>query len=74
MSRSCLPRQRAEIDVHGRAEVQLGGRTFMIRREFLEDVAAHKLTAAIGGLRHALLVFHAPRDATVGIDNVSAIF
>lgn len=66
--------KRAEIDVHGEAKVQLGGRTFKIRREFLEDVAAHKLTAAIAGLRRALLVFHAPRDTTVGIDNASAIF
>ena len=66
--------QRAQIDVCGKAEVQLDGRTFTIRREFLEDVAAQKLTAAIAGLRRALLVFHAPRDSTVGIDNASAIF
>jgi len=66
--------QRAEIDARGKAEVQLAGRTFTIRREFLEDVAAQKLTAAIAGLRRSLLVFHAPRDSTVGIDNASAIF
>jgi len=66
--------QRAEIDAHGEAEVQLEGRKFRIRREFLEDVAQQKLTAAIGALRRALIVFHAPRDATVGIDNASQIF
>jgi uncharacterized OsmC-like protein/alpha/beta superfamily hydrolase len=66
--------QRAQIDVHGEAEVELSGRKFKIRREFLEDVAAQRLSAAIGALHRALIVFHAPRDATVGIDNASTIF
>lgn len=66
--------QRAAIDAHGEAEVELAGRTFRIRREFLEDVAAQKLSAALARLRRALIVFHAPRDATVGIDNASQIF
>src|SRR5437879_3475053 len=66
--------QRAEIDVHGEAEVELSGRKFRIRREFLQDVAAQKLSEAVAGLRRALIVFHAPRDATVGIENASQIF
>ena len=66
--------QRAEIDAHGEAEVELEGRKFRIRREFLEDVAERKLTTAIAALNRALIVFHGPRDATVGIDNASQIF
>jgi len=66
--------QRAEIDAQGEAEVELAGRKFRIRREFLEDVAEQKLTAAIATLRRALIVFHAPGDTIVGIDNASAIF
>jgi putative redox protein len=66
--------QRAEIDARGEAEVELAGRKFRVRREFLEDIAAQKLTAAIAALRRALIVFHSPRDAVVGIDNASAIF
>src|SRR6266702_8292942 len=65
--------QRAEIDAHGEAEVELSGRKFRIRREFLEDVAAQKLSAAVAALHRALIVFHAPRDTTVGIDNSSQI-
>jgi putative redox protein len=65
---------RAEIDSRGEAEVELSGRKFRIRREFLEDVAERKLTAAIAALSRALIVFHSPRDTTVGIDNASAIF
>lgn len=58
----------------GVAEVRLGGRPFRIRREFVEDVAAERLGAAIAGMRKALLVLHAPRDAVVGIDNATRIF
>ena len=65
---------RAEIEAAGEAEVQLVGRPFRIKKQFLEDIAAHRLETAIGGLKKALMVFHAPRDATVGIDNASRIF
>src|SRR5215472_655366 len=65
---------RAEIDARGEAEVELGGRKFRIRREFLEDAAAQKLATAIGKLERALMVFHAPRDTVVGIDHASRIF
>jgi len=66
--------QHAEIDARGEAEVELAARKFRVRREFLEDIAGQKLTAAIAALRRALIVFHSPRDAVVGIDNASAIF
>jgi len=66
--------KRGEIEAAGEAEVELAGRRFHIRREFLDDIAAQKLHEAIAKLRRALIVFHAPRDATVGIDNASSIF
>jgi putative redox protein len=65
---------RAEIEAAGEAEVLLVGRPFRIKKQFLEDIEAQKLDAALAGLRKALMVFHSPRDATVGIDNASRIF
>ena len=65
---------RTEIEARGEAEVELAGRTFRIRRQFLEDATAQKLDAAVAALNRALIVFHAPRDSTVGIDNASRIF
>ena len=62
------------IGEQGEVEVALGGRTFRIRREFLDDVAEHKLTERVARLRKALLIFHSPTDDTVGIDNASHIF
>jgi putative redox protein len=58
----------------GVAEVSLGGRPFRIGREFVSDVSQANLETAIAGLDAALLVLHAPRDATVGIENASDIF
>ena len=65
---------RAEIEARGEALVTLGGRSFRVRRQFLEDIAAHRLSDHIAGLRKALIVFHAPRDEIVGIENASHIF
>jgi uncharacterized OsmC-like protein/alpha/beta superfamily hydrolase len=62
------------IDREGEAEVQLAGRTFRIRKQFLDDIEAHRLEERIATLRKALLIFHGPLDNTVGIDNATRIF
>jgi putative redox protein len=64
----------AEIAAKGEAEVDLAGRRFRVKKQFLDDIAAQKLEPALGTLRKALLLFHAPRDETVGIDNAGQIF
>lgn len=69
-----LGESEAEIDAKGEATVTLAGRSFTIRKQFLDDIRAQSLAESIGALRRALLVFHAPRDAQVGIENASAIF
>lgn len=66
--------KRDEIEDAGSANVTLAGRTFSISREFVEDLERQDLTTRIPGLRCALLVFHAPLDDTVSIDEASAIF
>ncbi len=63
-----------EIEAKGEAEVFLGGRPFRIQKHFLDDISAHNMRAAIGDLRKALLIFHGPRDETVGIGNAAHIF
>ena len=64
----------ADIAAQGEVEVSLAGRPFRIRRAFLDDVAEQNLTAHVAKLRKALLIFHAPEDDIVGIDNASRIF
>ena len=63
-----------EIEAEGTAHVDLGGRPFTITREFLRDVAGANLAPDIAALKRALLVLHAPQDATVGIENAARIF
>ncbi|WP_170359036.1 bifunctional alpha/beta hydrolase/OsmC family protein [Ruegeria arenilitoris] len=63
-----------QIEQEGSAEVMLGGRPFRIGKAFVDDISETALTPAIGDLKAALLVLHAPRDETVSIDNASTIF
>ena len=63
-----------EVMARGEAEVRIGGRPFMIRRSFVEDLAAQDQQSRIAGLSRSLLVLHSPRDEIVGIDNATRIF
>jgi uncharacterized OsmC-like protein/fermentation-respiration switch protein FrsA (DUF1100 family) len=63
-----------DIKKQGKVEVSLAGRPFPITREFLDDIAEHRLMAQVTLLRKALLVMHSPTDDTVGIDNATRIF
>ena len=63
-----------DIRTHGKVEVQLAGRPFNIKREFLDDIAEHGLMAHVTKLHKALLIMHSPTDDTVGIDNATNIF
>ena len=65
---------RPEIEAAGEAEVLLAGRPFRIKKQFLDDISSQSLETEIGRLGKALIVFHAPRDETVGIDNAGQIF
>ena len=63
-----------QIKSDGEATVQLAGRSFTVRRAFIEDLTSQRQTERIHALRRPLMVLHAPLDATVGIDNASQIF
>lgn len=58
----------------GSAEVSVGGRPFTIEKHFLDDISAHNMKEAISHLGRALIIFHAPRDEIVGIENAEQIF
>lgn len=62
------------IREEGEAEVDLAGRKFRIKRQFVEDAEGHKLRDAIAAMRKPLMILHSPLDKTVGIDNASEIF
>lgn len=72
--RGLLGASLATIEAEGEAQVQLAGRPFRIKRQFLIDAAEQHLKEKIATLRRALLVMHSPTDTTVDIGNAEAIF
>jgi putative redox protein len=62
------------IASQGEAEVYLAGRSFRIKKQFLEDIERRRLRQRIARLGRALLVCHSPVDDTVGIENAGEIF
>ena len=63
-----------EITEAGEAEVCLAGRTFRIRRQFLDDLQNHVVLDRVAESDRALLVMHSPIDDTVGIEHAAEIF
>ena len=64
----------ATIRNAGEAEVDLGGRPFLLRRQFVDDLDTHDMATEISGLRKALMVMHAPLDNIVEVENAAEIF
>ena len=62
------------IERRGEARVDLAGRTFKIKKQFLDDLESVSMQQTIQNLNQALLIFHAPTDGIVGIDNAARIF
>jgi alpha-beta hydrolase superfamily lysophospholipase len=62
------------IERDGEAQVQLAGRPFTIKKQFLTDAAGYQLSTKTASLHRALMVMHSPRDTTVDISNALEIF
>lgn len=66
--------KREDIERDGVAKVDLGGRPFAIKRQFLEDIESQSVLETVTHFKKALLVMHAPLDETVEIENATRIF
>ncbi len=66
--------QLDEIRSEGEAEVELAGRRFTVREEFLRDLEGRHMARVVRELGRPLLIFHSPVDRTVGIENAGLIF
>ena len=59
----------------GDAEVNIGGRPFVIKKQFLHDLEGHAVQKSISKWRkRGLLVMHSPQDTIVGIENAREIY
>ena len=63
-----------DIRESGAAVVNLSGRDFTIKKQFLDDLETKSLPEVAKSLRKAILVMHSPQDDTVGIKNAEEIY
>lgn len=63
-----------QIERSGQARVTLAGRSFTVKREFLENLRGQRQAERIHRLRRPLLVLHAPHDEVVPIADAGKIF
>lgn len=63
-----------EIQEKGVAEVNLGGRNFTIKKDFLEDINTHDLSEFARGLNKAFLFMHSPQDKIVEVSNAEDLY
>jgi uncharacterized OsmC-like protein/esterase/lipase len=64
----------SEIEARGEANVRIAGRSFKVKKQFLDDVRSQNLESILADMRKALLVMHSPQDVIVGIQNAEAIY
>ncbi len=63
-----------DIEKNGVATVSIGGRTFTIKKQFLDDLKDRNMFGILKRLRKALLVLHSPQDSVVEIENAAQIY
>jgi len=63
-----------QIQDEGQAKVNLAGREFTIKKQFVDDLKNVELLSEISNFKKALLVMHSPTDDTVSIDHAAKIF
>lgn len=65
---------QAELETTGEAEVRIGSRSFRVKRQLLDDLNRYCDASHLQNLNRALLVFHAPLDQIVSIDEAAKIY
>jgi uncharacterized OsmC-like protein/alpha/beta superfamily hydrolase len=63
-----------EIEEKGEATVNIGGRPFKVKKQFLDDIRKKETKDILKDLRKALLVMHSPQDRIVAIENAATIY
>jgi len=69
-----FPDELKQIESNNEAKISLGGKTFKIKRQFVQDLKSQSTIKKISKLRKALLIFHSPLDNIVPIDQANRIF
>ncbi len=63
-----------EIENEGSANIKLGGRSFRIKKHFIEDLKSNEDSKALGEIRKPLLIMHSPQDEIVSIKHAEELY
>ena len=63
-----------ELRANGIANVNIGGRPFPLKQQFVDDLTEHNLGDTLTAMRKAILLLHSPQDTIVGIHNAAALY
>ncbi|MFD2519097.1 bifunctional alpha/beta hydrolase/OsmC family protein [Salinimicrobium flavum] len=69
-----LKSEISEIKEKGFATVNVGGRDFTIKEQFLNDLQNKDLKQLVQEVKKALLILHSPQDAVVEINNAEELY
>jgi putative redox protein len=62
------------IKKEGIAKVNIGGRSFNLKKDFIDDLENKDLSRVISGMRKAFLFLHSPQDRIVDISNAASLY
>ncbi|MEP2281201.1 bifunctional alpha/beta hydrolase/OsmC family protein [Maribacter sp.] len=63
-----------EINTMGKAKVNIGGRDFTIKKDFIDDIQSKPMKEVLKNMRKPYLVIHSPQDTIVGIENAKELY
>lgn len=63
-----------DIKKLGKANVNIGGRVFTIKKQFLEDLQSKDMFNILKELKKPIMVLHSPQDNIVQIENAAKIY
>lgn len=63
-----------ELNTRGVASVNIGGRPFKLKKQFIEDLGTKNSQQKFSEFRKALLILHAPQDKIVSINHAEEIY
>ncbi|MBR9922903.1 MAG: alpha/beta fold hydrolase [Bacteroidetes bacterium] len=64
----------SEIEEEGAATVNISGRSFKVKKQFLEDIREQNLDEQLKNMRKAILFMHSPQDEVVSIENAATLY
>ena len=69
-----LSEKLEEIKEEGEATVTIAGRSFNIKKQFLDDLQENNVKRVLKNKSFALLILHSPQDKIVDIENAAEIY